>query len=83
MLALTGRRWKDGYTWGAWMGRTAYRSMARTDAPRRDAGPGYVYVVLGLSGDPPAAGAVGPLRQRRRVADHRRAARLRVRCTHL
>jgi hypothetical protein len=34
------------------MGRTAYRSMARTDAPRRHADPGYVYMVLGLSGDP-------------------------------
>src|SRR5215203_6535363 len=83
MLALTGRGRNDGYTWGAWRGRTAYRSMAHADAPRRHAGPGYVYVVLGLSGDPSAAGAVGPLRQHRGVADHRRAAGLRVRCTHL
>src|SRR5215212_11605942 len=73
------RGWNDPYTGEAWRGRTAHRSLARPGAACGHTCPVYVDVVLGLGGDPPAAGAVGPLRQRRGVADHRRPAWLRVR----
>src|SRR5829696_1473341 len=53
--------------------------MARPCAARGHARPGDDDLVFGLSGDPPAAGAVGPLRQCRRVVNHRCPAWLRVR----
>jgi MFS family permease len=53
--------------------------MASPGSPRRYARLLYEHVVLGLRGDPSAAGAVGSFGQRRRVADHRRPAGLRMR----